>query len=80
MSDYDRIVLGAGNSGPTAATTLQISCDTLEFTQEHDHTADGPLAWGRDQMASYKYPRLVLEELPMTSTGKVLKRALVEQS
>jgi len=35
--------------------------------------------WSKEQMASYKYPRLVqiTEALPMTSTGKILKRELV---
>lgn len=37
------------------------------------------LSWGREQMAAYKYPRLVeiVDSLPMTSTGKILKRELV---
>jgi long-chain acyl-CoA synthetase len=36
------------------------------------------LAWGRDQMAAYKYPRMLefVTTLPMTSTGKILKREL----
>jgi long-chain acyl-CoA synthetase len=34
--------------------------------------------WCRENMASYKYPRLVefRETLPMTATGKILKREL----
>lgn len=34
--------------------------------------------WGKEQMANYKYPRVVeiVEELPMTATGKILKREL----
>ncbi|MER7458008.1 long-chain fatty acid--CoA ligase [Micromonospora sp. NPDC126480] len=34
--------------------------------------------WCKERMASYKYPRLVefRDELPMTSTGKILKRKL----
>jgi long-chain acyl-CoA synthetase len=41
-------------------------------------TAAQLVAWGRDQMAAYKYPRVVelVSELPMTSTGKILKREL----
>ncbi|MGY2701475.1 long-chain-fatty-acid--CoA ligase [Nocardioides sp. HB32] len=41
-------------------------------------TEDELVAWGKEQMASYKYPRLVefVEALPMTSTGKILKREL----
>ncbi len=39
---------------------------------------DELIAWGREQMASYKYPRIVeiVQTLPMTSTGKILKREL----
>ncbi|KPM57611.1 acyl-CoA synthetase [Frankia sp. R43] len=34
--------------------------------------------WCREVMAAYKYPRIVefMESLPMTATGKILKRAL----
>ncbi len=36
------------------------------------------LAWGKEQMGAYKYPRIVefVPALPMTSTGKILKREL----
>jgi long-chain acyl-CoA synthetase len=39
---------------------------------------DEMVAWSREQMASYKYPRIVafVDTLPMTATGKLLKRAL----
>jgi long-chain acyl-CoA synthetase len=41
-------------------------------------TPDEIVAWSRDQMAAYKYPRLVqiVDALPMTATGKILKREL----
>ena len=41
-------------------------------------TAEELVAWGKEQMASYKYPRTVqiVDELPMTATGKILKREL----
>jgi long-chain acyl-CoA synthetase len=41
-------------------------------------TEDELVAWGKEQMASYKYPRIVefRDELPMTATGKILKREL----
>ncbi len=37
------------------------------------------VAWSKEQMAGYKYPRMVefREALPMTATGKILKRELV---
>jgi long-chain acyl-CoA synthetase len=41
-------------------------------------TEDELVAWGKEQMAGYKYPRIVefVDALPMTSTGKILKREL----
>ncbi|MCZ4500569.1 MAG: acyl-CoA synthetase [Marmoricola sp.] len=43
-------------------------------------TEDELLAWGKEQMANYKYPRIVtfVDSLPMTATGKILKRELVD--
>jgi long-chain acyl-CoA synthetase len=36
------------------------------------------IGWSKENMAAYKYPRIVevREELPMTATGKILKREL----
>ncbi|MFD2416530.1 long-chain-fatty-acid--CoA ligase [Amycolatopsis pigmentata] len=41
-------------------------------------SADDIIRWSQGQMASYKYPREVdiVESLPMTATGKILKREL----
>ncbi len=41
-------------------------------------TSDELISWAKDEMASYKYPRSVrfVESLPMTATGKLLKREL----
>ncbi len=41
-------------------------------------TEDDILAWSKEQMAAYKYPRIVeiRESLPMTATGKILKKEL----
>jgi long-chain acyl-CoA synthetase len=41
-------------------------------------STDELIAWGKEQMANYKYPRVVtfVESLPMTATGKILKREL----
>ena len=41
-------------------------------------TEEELVAWGKEQMAGYKYPRIVefRDELPMTATGKILKREL----
>jgi long-chain acyl-CoA synthetase len=42
--------------------------------------ADELVAWSRDQLAAFKYPRLIefRESLPIGPTGKVFKRALRE--
>jgi long-chain acyl-CoA synthetase len=39
------------------------------------------IAWCRQNMAAYKYPRMVefRDSLPMTATGKILKRELVRE-
>lgn len=44
-------------------------------------TEDELIAWARTQMASYKYPREVefVPSLPMTATGKILKRELASR-
>ena len=36
------------------------------------------ISWCKDKMAAYKYPRIVevRDALPMTATGKILKREL----
>jgi long-chain acyl-CoA synthetase len=41
-------------------------------------TADEIIVWSKEQMAAYKYPRIVdiRESLPMTATGKILKKEL----
>jgi len=41
-------------------------------------SGDDLVTWSKEQMANYKYPRIVevVPELPMTATGKILKREL----
>ena len=41
-------------------------------------TSEEIIAWTRDHIAAYKYPRLVeiVDALPMTATGKILKKEL----
>jgi long-chain acyl-CoA synthetase len=43
-----------------------------------DITEDDLVAWAKEEMAGYKYPRIIefRDELPMTATGKILKREL----
>ena len=41
-------------------------------------TEDELIAWGKEHLAAFKYPRhyAIVESLPMTATGKILKRQL----
>jgi len=41
-------------------------------------TAEELVAWSKENMAAYKYPRtvVIVDSLPMTATGKILKREL----
>jgi long-chain acyl-CoA synthetase len=47
-------------------------------TPDAEVTEDELIAWGKENFAAYKYPRIVefRDELPMTATGKILKREL----
>jgi long-chain acyl-CoA synthetase len=49
-----------------------IKKDGVETSQEE------LVAWAKEEMAAYKYPRMIefRESLPMTATGKILKREL----
>ena len=44
----------------------------------HSETADEIIAWTKAHIAAYKYPRIVelMDALPMTATGKILKKEL----
>jgi long-chain acyl-CoA synthetase len=46
-----------------------------------DVTADELRDFVKEQIAAYKYPRLVwfVEELPKTATGKILKREVLKR-
>ncbi|MFN2160434.1 MAG: AMP-binding protein, partial [Candidatus Promineifilaceae bacterium] len=45
-----------------------------------EESPDEIVAWCKENMAAYKYPRIIelRESLPMTATGKILKRELRE--
>jgi long-chain acyl-CoA synthetase len=45
---------------------------------EYPITPEEIIAWAKENMANYKYPRLVefCKDLPMSATGKILKREL----
>jgi long-chain acyl-CoA synthetase len=45
-----------------------------------EESPDEIVTWCKENMAAYKYPRIIelRESLPMTATGKILKRELRE--
>ena len=47
-----------------------------------DATADGLVAWAKERLGGYKYPREihVVSTLPLTPVGKVDRKALRERS
>jgi long-chain acyl-CoA synthetase len=47
-------------------------------TEGDSTTAEELIDWAKEQMAAFKYPRSIefRDTLPMTSTGKILKREL----
>ena len=52
---------------------------TVEAMVEGEKKAvEALIAWCKENMASYKYPRIIeiRDALPMTATGKILKREL----
>lgn len=56
----------------------EIKAVVVKNKDHDDVTEEALVAWGKEQFAAYKYPRIVefRDEIPMTSTGKILKREL----
>lgn len=53
----------------------------VSLTPGRSLTPEELIAWSRERMAAYKYPRSVeiIDELPKTTTGKILRRELRER-
>ncbi|MGV9804015.1 AMP-binding enzyme [Micromonospora chersina] len=66
----------------TLALMLEGTAERLPGRDAVALAEDELVNWCRERMAGYKYPRLVefRDELPMTSTGKTLKRRLRDQA
>ena len=64
--------VGDADLATHAARTRRLREDGASLTE------DELVAWAKEQMAAYKYPRIVefVDALPMTATGKILKREL----
>ncbi|WP_085524282.1 long-chain fatty acid--CoA ligase [Tuberibacillus sp. Marseille-P3662] len=57
------------------------ACIVLNEKERGRTSAEAIIAWSKQQMAAYKYPRIVefLEELPVSGSGKILWRKLQER-
>ncbi|RBM18803.1 long-chain-fatty-acid--CoA ligase [Prauserella sp. PE36] len=56
----------------------EIKAVVVKHSDHDDVTEDDIVAWAEEHLAAYKYPRLVefRDTLPMTATGKILKREI----
>ena len=78
LMEHPAVSLVAVIGVPHESHGEEIKAVVVKNKDHDDVTEDDLVAWGKEQFASYKYPRIVefRDELPMTSTGKILKREL----
>ena len=77
MVDSQGNLIVAIVKGEDRASTKRIG-KLLNTERPRTATPEEIVEWSKEQMAAYKYPRIVeiLETLPMTATGKILKKEL----
>ncbi|MDX6276622.1 MAG: long-chain acyl-CoA synthetase, partial [Nocardioidaceae bacterium] len=78
LMEHPAVSLVAVIGVPHESHGEEIKAFVVKNKDHDDVTEDDLVAWGKEQFAAYKYPRTVefIDELPMTSTGKILKREL----
>ncbi len=78
LMGHEAVSLAAVIGVPHESHGEEIKAVVIKNKDHDDLTEDDLVAWGKEEMASYKYPRIVefVDELPMTATGKILKREL----
>lgn len=78
LMEHPAVSLVAVIGVPHESHGEEIKAVVVKNKDQDDVTEADLVAWGKEQLAAYKYPRVVefLDELPMTSTGKILKREL----
>ena len=76
--EHPAVSLAAVIGVPHESHGEEIKAVLIKETGHDDVSEEDLVAWGKEQFASYKYPRIVefVDELPMTATGKILKREL----
>jgi len=77
LASHPQISLAAVVGVPDDALGEEIKAYVIR-TPDAELEEAGLIAWCKEQLAAYKYPRLIefVDSLPMTATGKILKREL----
>ena len=76
------LVVGAGKSGVASANFLAARGESVKayvsLKPGSEVTEQELVDFAKQQMAAYKYPRSIefIDELPKTTTGKILRREL----
>ena len=78
LMEHPAVSLAAVIGVPHESHGEEIKAVVIKAKDHDDVSEEDLVAWGKEQFASYKYPRIVqfVDELPMTATGKILKREL----
>ncbi len=78
LMGHEAVSLAAVIGVPHESHGEEIKAVVIKEKDHDDVSEDDLVAWAKEEMASYKYPRIVefVDDLPMTATGKILKREL----
>ncbi|MFD4192080.1 long-chain-fatty-acid--CoA ligase [Amycolatopsis thermoflava] len=78
LMTHPAVSLAAVVGVPDASHGEEIKAVIVRAKDSDDVTEADIVAWCKERLAAYKYPRVVefRDELPMTATGKILKREI----
>ncbi len=78
LMTHPAVSLAAVIGVPHESHGEEVKAVVIRAKDHDDVTEEDLVAWAKEQMAAYKYPRIVefVDALPMTATGKILKRQL----
>ena len=78
LMTHPAVSLAAVIGVPHESLGEEVKAVVIREKDHDDVTEDDLVAWSKEQMAGFKYPRIVefVDQLPMTATGKILKREL----
>ncbi|HEX6148446.1 long-chain-fatty-acid--CoA ligase [Nocardioides sp.] len=78
LLEHPAVSLAAVIGIPREGLGEEIKAVVIKAKDHDDVSEEDLVAWSKEQLAAYKYPRVVefVDSLPMTATGKILKREL----